>query len=139
SATRIGYSPTHADVTVPASGSDVAITIRMHASALQLSGVQVTATPIGTDVRDVPQSVTELSTEGLSRALNATVAQTLSSEPGLSVRFNGPAATAPVIRGLQGDRVLVLQDGARAGDLSSAAPDHSVSIDPLTAERVEVV
>jgi iron complex outermembrane receptor protein len=55
------------------------------------------------------------------------------------MRFNGPAATAPVIRGLQGERVLVLEDGNRAGDLSSAAPDHGVSIDPLAAQRIEVV
>jgi hypothetical protein len=49
------------------------------------------------------------------------------------MRYNGPAATSPVIRGLPGERVLVLQDGDRAADLSSAAPDHGVSIDPLTA------
>jgi iron complex outermembrane receptor protein len=55
------------------------------------------------------------------------------------VRFNGPAATAPVIRGLQGERVLVLEDGNRAADLSSAAPDHGTSIDPLNAQRIEVV
>jgi iron complex outermembrane receptor protein len=57
----------------------------------------------------------------------------------MSMRFNGPAATAPIIRGLQGERILVLQDGDRTADLSSAAPDHGVSMDPLTAERIEVV
>jgi iron complex outermembrane receptor protein len=40
---------------------------------------------------------------------------------------------------MQGERILVLQDGNRAGDLSSSAPDHGVSIDPLAAERIEVV
>jgi iron complex outermembrane recepter protein len=139
SAVRIGFAPAHADVTVPAAGTEVAVAIRMRPSALQLTGVQVTATPTGTDTRDVAQAVTQLSTAELARTIAPTIAQTLASEPGLSVRFNGPAAAAPVIRGLQGDRVLVLQDGARTGDLASSAPDHAVSVDPLTADRVEVV
>jgi iron complex outermembrane receptor protein len=139
SITRIGFAPAHADVVVPLSGPDVTVAVKMHPSALELSGVQITATPAATDTRDVAQAVTDLSTAALSRDLSSSIAQTLSAEPGLSVRFNGPAATAPVIRGLQGDRVLVLQDGNRTGDLASSAPDHSVSVDPLTAERVEVV
>jgi iron complex outermembrane recepter protein len=44
-----------------------------------------------------------------------------------------------VIRGLGGDRVLVLEDGARVGDLSSTSGDHALSVDPLNAERIEVV
>jgi iron complex outermembrane receptor protein len=136
---RIGYAPGHLDVTIPRDGPTVRVTIVLHTSVVEISGVQVTATPTGGDPRDVTQAVTTLSGQALSRSMGASVAQTLSSEPGVSVRFNGPAATAPVIRGLQGERVLVLQDGDRAGDLSAAAPDHGVSLDPLTAERIEVV
>jgi iron complex outermembrane receptor protein len=136
---RIGFAPGHADVTIPASGADVQVTITIASAAVALSTVQVTATATGSDPRDVPQSVTTLAGPDLARQVGGTVAQTLSREPGIAMRYNGPAATAPVIRGLQGERVLVLQDGDRAGDLSSAAPDHGVSIDPLTAQRVEVV
>src|SRR3982751_6102390 len=138
-AMRIGLSAAHTDVTIPESGAEVNVTIIMHEAAMQLSTVQVTATPTGADPRDVPQAVTTLSGQELARQISSSVAQSPSEQPGLAVRFNGPAATAPVIRGLQGERVLVLQDGDRAADLSSAAPDHGVSIDPLTAERVEVV
>src|SRR5207247_3179993 len=120
------------------SGADVTVKILMHQTRLQLSSVQVTATPVGTDPRDLPQSTVQLTAQALGRELAPSVAQTLAQEPGIAVRFNGPAA-APVIRGLQGERVLVLQDGDRAGDLSAAAPDHAVSVDPLAAERVEVV
>jgi iron complex outermembrane receptor protein len=139
SAILIGYAPGHADVVIPTAGDSVRVAIVMHQSALQISGVQVTATPVGTDPRNVTQAATELSGQALARNLAPTVAQSLENEPGVSVRYNGPAATAPVIRGLQGERILVLQDGDRAGDLSSAAPDHGVSIDPLTAQRIEVV
>jgi len=137
--TRLGYAPGHADVQVPTSGSELQVSITMGAvRAVQLSSVQVTATPTGTDIRDVAQSTTEISAEALSRGLAPSVAQTLSREPGVAVRFSGPAA-APVIRGLSGERVLVLQDGERAGDLSATSPDHAVSIDPLSAQRFEIV
>lgn len=139
SVTRLGFAAAHADVTIPERGPDVQVTVVMHGAAVQLTGVEVTATPIGADPRDVPQAVSSLDGPDLSRRMASSLAQTLASEPGMTVRFNGPAATAPVIRGLQGERVLVLQDGNRAGDLSSSAPDHGVSIDPLAAERIEVV
>lgn len=135
----IGYAPAHQDVVVGAGGDAVRVSITLHATALSLSGVVVTATPTATDPLDVPQATTELSGDALARRLSSSVAQTLGNEPGISVRYNGPAASAPVIRGLQGDRILVLQDGQRTGDLSSAAPDHAVSMDPLAAERIEVV
>jgi iron complex outermembrane recepter protein len=136
---RIGFAPGHADVSIPASGADVQVTITLRSAAVELTNLQVTATVTGGDPRDVPQSVTSLSGQDLARQIGGTVAQTLAREPGISVRYGGPAATAPVIRGLQGERILVLQDGDRAADLSSAAPDHGVSIDPLTAQRIEVV
>ena len=140
-AIQLGYRPGHADIVVTTDGPDVALRITMTraTSITQLGAVQVTATPIGTDPRDVAQSTTELSAAQLARSLSGTVAQTLANEPGVSVRYNGPAASSPVIRGLTGERILVLQDGQRAGDLASTSSDHGVSIDPLTAQRIEVV
>jgi iron complex outermembrane receptor protein len=140
-AVQLGYRPGHADVVVPTAGADVSLRIVLsRATAITtLSAVQVTATPVGTDPREVAQSTTEVSGAQLSRNLTSTVAQTLASEPGLAVRYNGPAASAPVIRGLSGERVLVLQDGERAGDLSATSADHAVTIDPLVAQRIEVV
>lgn len=138
-ALRIGYAPAHVDIAVPETGDDVKVELVMRPAAIQLSTVQVTATPSGSDPRDVPQAVTTLSGQALSRQIGSSIAQTLAEEPGIAVRYNGPAAAAPIIRGLQGERVLMLQDGDRSSDLSSCCPDHGVSIDPLTAERVEVV
>lgn len=136
----IGYAAGHADVTVPESGvTEVRVTITMRPTAIQLSTVQVTATPVGTDPRGVTQATTELSGQALSRNLGASVAQTLSAEPGIAMRYNGPAANTPVIRGLSGERVLVLHDGERAGDLSATSSDHALSMDPLAAQRIEVV
>ncbi|MDQ3949117.1 MAG: TonB-dependent receptor [Gemmatimonadota bacterium] len=135
----IGYAPAHADVDVPVSGPDVTVDLVMRPTALRLSSVQVTASPLGADPLDITQSTHELSGKHLERNLGASVAQTLSREPGIQMRYAGPAAAAPVIRGLTDERILVLQDGVRAGDLSSSSADHGVSIDPLAATRIEVV
>ncbi|MFN2564647.1 MAG: TonB-dependent receptor [Gemmatimonadaceae bacterium] len=135
----IGYAPAHADVDVPVSGPDVSVNVVMRPTALRLASVQVTASPLGADPLDITQSTHELSGKHLERSLGASVAQTLSREPGIQMRYAGPAAAAPVIRGLTDERILVLQDGARTGDLSSSSADHGVSVDPLAATRIEVV
>ena len=65
--------------------------------------------------------------------------QMLDGSPGVAARSFGPAPSRPVIRGLGGERVLVLQNGERTGDVSSTAHDHHIAIDPLEAERVDIV
>jgi iron complex outermembrane receptor protein len=136
----IGYAPGHTDLTVRPEATDpIRVEIVMRTSRIELSAVQVTASPAVIDPRNVAQSTSEISGQALARQLGASLAQTVAGEPGISVRFSGPGATAPVIRGLSGERILVLQDGDRTADLSSAAPDHGVSLDPLVAQRIEVV
>jgi len=134
----IGFAPSHASVTVGAEPREYEVRITLRPTALRLSSVQVTASPVGTDPHEITQSTIDLSDQELVRRLGANIAQTLSSEPGMAVRFSG-AATLPVIRGLTGDRILMLQDGMRAGDLSFSSADHALSVDPLAATRVEVV
>lgn len=136
---RIGYVAEHEIVTVPASGPDVRVKIVMRVATVRLSSVNVTATPNGADPLNVTQATVQLGGKELQRSLSSSIGQTLSGEPGMSTRFNGPMANAPVIRGLTGERVLVLQDGDRAGDLSSAAADHMNAVDPSSAERIEVI
>lgn len=136
---RIGFSAQHQIVVVPASGADLRITVVMTVATVRLSAVNVTATPTGTEPLNVTQATTQLSGKELQRNLSSSIGQTLSNEPGMSSRFNGPMAAAPVIRGLTGERVLVLQDGDRSGDLSSAAGDHLNAVDPSSAERIEVI
>ena len=67
------------------------------------------------------------------------LAELLESSPGVAMRSFGPGSARPVIRGFDGDRVLVMEDGVRTGDLGSQSADHGVPVDPLQAERVEVV
>lgn len=134
----IGYAPERRRVRV-AEGARVSVEVELRATPLSLPELQVTATPGGGDPQAVSQAIAQLSGRALEQELGATVAQTLRSQPGVAVRSMGPAAAMPVMRGLTGDRVLVLQDGQRSGDLAGSADDHGVTIDPLTVQRIEVV
>jgi iron complex outermembrane receptor protein len=135
---RLGYGQASRVVTVR-EGDSVFVRFAIVASAAQLSGVVVTGT-VGERMGDeLLSSTSVLSGAALDRTLAGTVAGTIEREPGVSVVSTGPNTARPVIRGLGGDRILILEDGMRPGDLSSTSGDHAVAIEPLTAQQVEVV
>lgn len=81
---------------------------------------------------------TKILGEELRRNLGTTLSETLQNKPGFNERSSGPAPGRPVIRGLGDERVLILQDGERTGDVSAQSADHAVSIDPMGAEEIEI-
>jgi iron complex outermembrane receptor protein len=75
----------------------------------------------------------------LQRNMAGQLGDVLLREPGVTATSFSPGASRPVLRGFAGERVKVLIDGIGAIDASNTSPDHGVSIDPLTAERIEVL
>lgn len=99
----------------------------------------VTVSPNGRDTFEAYQPTTVLGAEDLQQRLTGSLGDTLGHQVGVNVRSFGPGPARPVIRGLDGDRVLVLENGARTGDLSSQSGDHGVTLDPASATQIEVV
>ncbi len=89
--------------------------------------------------RDVLQGTSVISGEELTRNLRPTIGETLARQPGVSATSFGPSASRPILRGFQGDRIRVLTDGIGSIDVSNTSVDHAVIIDPLLAERIEVL
>jgi iron complex outermembrane receptor protein len=137
-AERIGYAPAEQPVRV-VDGVTANLALTLAPSALQLSAVVATGTGRERGGNETYRPTTVVGGAELRRQLGATVAATVAGEPGIAMRYNGPGASQPVIRGLGGDRVLVLEDGQRTGDIAGSAADHGVMVEPLTAERIEVV
>lgn len=80
-----------------------------------------------------------VSGDELVRDIRGQIGDTLTRVPGVSATSFGPGASRPVLRGFQGERVRVLTDGLGSLDVSNTSADHAVTIDPLTAERIEVL
>ena len=88
---------------------------------------------------DVLQGVSILTSAELTRELKPTIGETLTHQAGVSATSFGPNASRPVLRGFQGERVRVLSDGIGSFDVSNTSVDHAVVINPLNADRIEVL
>lgn len=75
----------------------------------------------------------------LTRDMRTTIGDTLAHQAGVSSTSFGPNASRPILRGFQGERVRILTDGIGSFDVSNTSVDHAVAINPLTAERIEVM
>jgi iron complex outermembrane receptor protein len=102
--------------------------------AITVLGVGEQSNPL-----DSVPTVTELSGSRLEKKKQSTVGETLAHEPGMASSQFGPNASRPVIRGQDGDRVRILQNGTGVLDASAASQDHAVALDPLVVDRIEVV
>ncbi|MEY3885659.1 MAG: hypothetical protein RIS87_1434, partial [Pseudomonadota bacterium] len=83
--------------------------------------------------------VTVLNGRELSIKRESTLGETLNGIPGVSSTSFGPNASRPVIRGLDAERVRIMQNGIGVVDASSLSFDHAVSVDPLVIEQVDVI
>ena len=101
--------------------------------------VRVFATPLGSSSEEIAQPVAVLAGEQLNRALAPSLGETLASQPGITTSYFGPAVGRPVIRGLSGPRVRILEDGIVAADVSTTSDDHAVAVEPFLADQIEVL
>jgi iron complex outermembrane receptor protein len=99
----------------------------------------IVTAPVSRSETDVLQGTSVLSGAELTRNLRPTIGETLARQPGVSATSFGPNASRPILRGFQGDRIRVLTDGIGSIDVSNTSVDHAVIIDPLLAERIEVL
>jgi len=104
-----------------------------------LKEVVVTANPLGSDLNEMVAPVSTLGGDALTVRQTSTIGETLNGIPGVASSYFGPNASRPAIRGLDGDRIKMLQSGGTTLDASSLSYDHAVPIDPLVAEKIEVV
>ena len=132
-----GFSDATRTVNIEA-GSTLTADFRLEIASLQ-EEVTVTASGSEQSVFDALQSVNSVGSARIVEKASTSIGEVLENETGVAKRSFGPGTARPVIRGFDGDRVLVLQDGARSGSIGSQSGDHGEPIDPLSASRIEVV
>ncbi|GAA5784371.1 TonB-dependent receptor [Chitiniphilus shinanonensis] len=97
----------------------------------------VTANPLGSTA--LSQPATRLDGDALRLRDATTLGEVLTGLPGIASTSFGPGASRPVIRGLDGDRVRLLQNGVGALDASALSYDHAVAQDVAGVDVIEVV
>ena len=107
------------------------------ANAERLQQVTVTGNALGN--AEGIQAVQVLQGEALMLNSQSTLGETLALTPGVSSSYFGPNASRPIIRGMDGDRIKILNNSASSHDVSALSNDHAVPSDPLTVERIEVL
>ena len=137
-AQREHFSTARQPITVQAGGT-LALTFALTLQPIH-EDVTVTAGPTGESTAfEAFNSIQSLDSFDIAKNAAPTLASLVQRAPGVDIRSFGPGSERPIIRGFDGDRVLVLQDGIRTGDLSSQSGDHGLTLDPGALDRVEVV
>lgn len=108
-------------------------------SVQTLSPVFVTGSPLGSSLFELADPVNVLEGRGLMLKQQPTLGATLEQEVGVTSTNFGPNASRPIIRGLGGFDIRLLNNGIGIIDASSASPDHAVAVSPFAVERIEVV
>lgn len=106
---------------------------------LHLERLVVSTSPYAREQGAIAQPVSVLDGHRLAQQQATSLGELLAGETGVSSTYFGPGASRPIVRGLGGDRLKVLENSVGTIDASITSPDHAVSLDPLLIERVEVV
>lgn len=123
----------------PLAWADEANSTAKNATKLDLPAVAVTGNPMGVSSDQLVVPVTVLNGRELSLQRAGTIGETLNGIPGVSATNFGPNASRPVIRGLDAERVRIMQNGVGVLDASSLSFDHAVAVDPLIIEQIDVI
>jgi iron complex outermembrane receptor protein len=122
------------------SGQTTTVKFELNLSTVR-EKITVTATGVPQTAFESFQSVDARNSFDLASEIAPTIGETLANRPGNGVakRSFGPGTERPIIRGFDGDRVLILQDGIRTGTLSSQSGDHAELVNTGGLDRLEVV
>jgi iron complex outermembrane recepter protein len=119
--------------------ADAGVPVTPEGYHTQTSPEIVVTAPFNRDRFSLPTAVAVLQGAELVRQTRSTIGETLARQPGVSASWFGPNASRPILRGLDAERVRVLTDGIGSFDVSNTSVDHAVAINPLLADRIEIV
>jgi iron complex outermembrane receptor protein len=129
---------THSNQFIELNQDDISgVVIQLSPSAMEV--LDVYATPLHTSTIESALPVNVISGDDLKLKQASTLGETLKNEVGVHSNFYGSVTSSPIIRGLDGPRVLITQNGLDAGDASRVGADHAVSAETSTATQIEVL
>ena len=133
----IGYASRTIPVRVDDESPDLAV--KLVETAIEAEEIVVSGSPYPRTADDQYQSAESKSLLELHESPGSGFSEKIADLPGVAVRSNGPAPTRPILRGLSDNRVLVLENGLRTGDISTYDPAHAVPIESAEITQIDVV
>jgi iron complex outermembrane receptor protein len=134
--TGIGFETKTVEFTIKPKQT-LEIDVEIEPAGINLDAIVITSSPTASGFRYQPDMT--FMGEELQKRSEVSFGEMLNNSPGVAMRSMGSSPARPVIRGMDGDRILVLENGERMGDISETSADHSIALDPLAASRVEVI
>lgn len=131
------HAPDYTHETLHVHKTDGPVSLVLVNTTLEI--VNVVGLPWHASNMESAQPVNVLSGETLRERQASTLGETLKHEVGVHSNYYGPVASSPIIRGLEGPRVLITQNGLDAGDASRVGPDHAVATEASTARQIEIL
>ncbi|WP_024608245.1 TonB-dependent receptor [Pseudoalteromonas sp. TAB23] len=122
-------------ITVTESSNNLSVSLK----PTSVETVVVYASALHKNSLEMISPVSVLSGDELRNKSKPTLGETLKGLPGVNASYFGPVSSSPIIRGLDGPRVKITQNGLDASDASRIGPDHATSSDSLAAEQIEVL
>ena len=104
-----------------------------------VENIVVTANALQSSVLESVTPVTVIGADKLRKIEAPTLGETLKNAPGVHSTYFGPVSSSPVIRGNDGPRVKIVQNGLDVSDVSRVGPDHNVATTLASATQVEVL
>jgi iron complex outermembrane receptor protein len=109
------------------------------ANAQSQPSLEVTATGSREATQSILTPTKILQGDELLNKLGTTLGATLANELGVSATGYGAGSSRPVIRGLEGPRVQILQNGLSVGDVSNISQDHAVANNMQNTHQIEIL
>ena len=114
------------------------IEVFLEPTIIEASPVVVTARPTATDVLTLSQSIASLSERVLQQTPPFSALEAIETAPGVQLLRTSPLLAKPVIRGMTGQRVLILDNGVRL-EGQQWGNEHAPELDPFTSKRIEIL
>lgn len=105
----------------------------------KIENIVVTASALGRSALESSSPISVLTEDQLKLNTEPTLGDTLDKLPGVQATHFGAGASRPIIRGMDGPRVQVLENGLSVGDASTVSADHAVTSEASSAQQIEIL
>ncbi|OFY63376.1 MAG: hypothetical protein A3H98_04905 [Bacteroidetes bacterium RIFCSPLOWO2_02_FULL_36_8] len=117
---------------------DTIMEFQLVPTVTEYDDIIVTGTSAATERKENPIPVVAISKENLNQTISTNIIDATAKIPGVSQITTGTGISKPVIRGLSGNRIIVLQNNIRQ-EGQTWGEEHGIEADEYAIDHVEII